>query len=295
MMRVYRNDIEKIVIFTSTENFKELYFFLKDRGNACSVVIPENRLGTEKVEKIQKFCVTNSVDFTVHPRAENELEAFHLWIAQRSTGLALSWNYSQILKEKTLEIFPRGVWNMHGGKIPEYRGNHVLQWAIVNGEQEAGVTWHVMDKIIDHGLILKQGTVPIHENDTTIELSQKVCKKGLELFSELWDEAGKNGVQTYSVNMDAGRYWKSRTPLDGIIYPDMTKKEINNLLRAQCPPWPAPVLVTSEKVFRVHGIATEYGEGTVVYHGKDADLLLKTTEENDSDFVKKIREGIRNQ
>ena len=167
-----------------------------------------------------------------------------------------------------------------------------MQWAIVNGETEAGVKWHLMDEKVDHGQILKQGTVPILENDTAIEVFAKISRKGLELFRQLWDEAVTDGIQPYDVDMTAGHYWKARMPLDGIIRSEMTGREIWNLLRAQCPPWPAPILVHENTVYRVHRIADKRGEGMLEYDSGSGKIFLEVSRETDRELVRKILERI---
>ena len=288
--RIYRNKTENIVIFTSTADFEALYRFLTEAGNICRVAIPENRLGAQKIEKIQAFCALHHIELEVHPRDKAALDNFHQWIQKGGSGFAVSWSYSQILRKETLDLFPNGIWNMHGGKIPEYRGGNVLQWAIANGETEAGVTWHLMDEKVDHGLILKQGTVPILEEDTAKEVFDKISQKGIELFRQLWDEAGKDGVLPYSVDMTAGHYWKARTPLDGIIHPGMTLREIRNLLRAQCPPWPAPIAVHQGVVYRVQGIAGSLEENVIEYAVGEQKIFLKVSRETDQELIRKIFE-----
>ena len=290
--RIFRKETESIILFTSTADFEFLYRYLTDQKNTCRIVIPENRLGTPKIQAIQDFCVCSRIEMMVHPKGGTNLEAFHEWIRKSGAAIAVSWNYSQILRKETLDLFPKGVWNMHGGKIPEYRGGNVLQWAIVNGETEAGVTWHLMDEKVDHGQILKQGTVPILENDTAIEVFAKISRKGLELFRQLWDEAVTDGIQPYDVDMTAGHYWKARMPLDGIIRSEMTGREIWNLLRAQCPPWPAPILVHENTVYRVHRIADERGEGMLEYDSGSGKIFLEVSRETDRELVRKILERI---
>ncbi len=289
-MRIHRNAIEKVVIFTTTSNFEWLYDFLVAEGNDCCVVIPENRLGVQKIKDVQKLCGEKGIEIKVHPREAKELEGFHQWLVEGGYTFAVSWNYSQILKKETLSIFSNGVWNMHGGKIPEYRGGNVLQWALVNGEKEAGVTWHLMEEKIDHGLILKEAVVLIEEEDTALEVSQKISHKGLELFRRLWEEAGQGGVLPYAVDMTKGHYWKAREPMDGIIHSDMTKENIRNLLRAQCPPWPAPFVVHEGEVFRVLGIVEEPGTDVIAYINQYCRLLLKVSLEKDQCLVREVLE-----
>lgn len=286
--RIYRRSTEKAAIFTANKNFIQIYQYLKDRGNSCGVVIPESRIGTDKINEVQELCHGRQIEVMVHPKKGNSLQEFHSQLIEKGYTFALAWSYSQILKKDTLELFPDGIWNMHGGKIPEYRGNNVLQWAIANGEEEAGVTWHIMDEKIDHGSILKEGTVPIEPADTAVEVREKIVRKGFELFCRLWEEAGSTGILPYEADMEKGHYWKTRNPYDGIIHFDMTETEIKNLIRAQCPPWPAPFAVHGGKVFRVHGIADQQGAGVIEYKNEKCSMLLSATLEMDMETAQEV-------
>ena len=75
---------------------------------------------------------------------------------------------------------------MHGGKIPEYRGANVLQWAIINGESELGVTWHMMIDELDAGKILAEDVVPIPLEASAWEIRQNLIFKAIDLFPEAW-------------------------------------------------------------------------------------------------------------
>ncbi len=286
--RIYRRPVEKAVIFTANKNFINIYQYLNDRGNSCSVVIPESRLGTNKIKEIQSLCISRNIEVLVHPKKGSSLKEFHSRLIEQGYTFALAWSYSQILAKDTLELFTKGIWNMHGGKIPEYRGNNVLQWAIVNGEEKAGVTWHIMDERIDHGPILKEGTVPIEPADTAVEVREKITQKGFELFCRLWEEAGSTGILPYEVDMEKGYYWKSRNPFDGIIHSDMAEDQIRNLIRAQCPPWPAPFAVHEGKVFRIHGTASQQGDGVIEYRNKKCSMFLAASLEKDMQTAQEV-------
>ena len=79
-----------------------------------------------------------------------------------------------------------GILNMHGGKIPQYRGASVLHWAIINGESEYGVSWHRLVKEVDAGPIYVEGRIPITSKSTAYELRQAMILEAMDLFSKAW-------------------------------------------------------------------------------------------------------------
>lgn len=281
----------KILLFTTSTDFLDIYEYLIKQENMCCVAVPENRAESIRIKEIRQICEEKGIELLVHPQKKENLAPFHTWIQDNKFNLGLCWSYSQIIKKETLELFKDGIWNMHGGKIPEYRGANVLQWAIINGETEIGVTWHIVDEKIDHGDILKADIVEIEEEDTAAEISEKVLDKGKELFFRLWEEAVTQGVRPYKADMEKGMYWRARNPLDGIITQDMDIQEIKNLIRAQCPPWPAPFLIYENKVFRVLGIEDgkdEGAENVIKYRNNKCLVFLRIQPETEEEMIQQV-------
>lgn len=99
--------------------------------------------------------------------------------------LILVTAYGQMLSEEILNIPPLGCINMHASLLPKYRGAAPIQWAIVNGEQETGVTAMLMDKGMDTGDMLIRRVVPIAEDDTAETLYDKLAEEGGVLIKEV--------------------------------------------------------------------------------------------------------------
>jgi methionyl-tRNA formyltransferase len=92
--------------------------------------------------------------------------------------------YGRILPEGLLNAFPMGAINVHFSLLPKYRGAAPVNWAIVHGESKSGVTTMQMDAGLDTGPILMQRATPIAEDETAIDLMQKLSSLGAELLSE---------------------------------------------------------------------------------------------------------------
>jgi len=90
--------------------------------------------------------------------------------------------YGQILSEEILEIPENGCINLHGSLLPKYRGAAPIQWAIINGEKETGITTILMDAGMDTGDILLQEELDIYPEDTAETLSKKLSTKGAKLL-----------------------------------------------------------------------------------------------------------------
>jgi methionyl-tRNA formyltransferase len=92
--------------------------------------------------------------------------------------------YGRILPEGFLNAFQLGALNVHFSLLPKYRGAAPVNWAIVNGEQETGVTIIQMDAGLDTGDILSQRSTMIGERENAIELMERLAVTGADLISE---------------------------------------------------------------------------------------------------------------
>lgn len=92
--------------------------------------------------------------------------------------------YGQLLPEAVLRIPPLGCINLHASLLPLYRGAAPIQWSVINGEKETGVTTMHMAKGLDTGDMILKKTVPIEEDDTFGTLHDKLMRVGARLLSE---------------------------------------------------------------------------------------------------------------
>lgn len=101
--------------------------------------------------------------------------------------------FGQILSEEILQMPKYGCINIHASLLPRYRGAGPIQWAVINGEKESGITIMQMDKGIDTGDILLQSVVPVSEKETGDSLHDKLAAEGARLIVEALAgiEAGK--------------------------------------------------------------------------------------------------------
>src|SRR5690606_35153387 len=86
----------------------------------------------------------------------------------------------RMLPEVVWAMPPRGTINLHGSILPNYRGAAPINWAIINGEQETGVTTFFIEKEIDTGKVIERATVQIGEDETVGELHDRLMQLGAE-------------------------------------------------------------------------------------------------------------------
>src|SRR4028118_1178231 len=88
----------------------------------------------------------------------------------------------RMLPEVVWKMPPLGTINLHGSLLPQYRGAAPINWAIINGEKETGVTTFKLQHEIDTGNILLQEHIPISDSETAGELHNKMKETGAQLL-----------------------------------------------------------------------------------------------------------------
>lgn len=110
--------------------------------------------------------------------------------------VVLCWGFSWKLPQEALDVPRLGAVNHHPGLLPRHRGPIPMAWAMREGDAEFGLTWHRMDAEYDTGPILAQASVPIEDDDATIEvIGPKLIQAALALLPRVFErlEAGDPG------------------------------------------------------------------------------------------------------
>lgn len=126
--------------------------------------------------------------------------------------------HNEIFKEHHLQG-KSGCFNFHGGILPDYRGSCTLNWAIINNENQTGVTLHVLDIGIDTGPIIDICRVPIEKNETAGSLYKKLENSVFELFIK-WYLRLLDGKYNATDQMNCGKLYKKQ---DIAAAKDLTK------------------------------------------------------------------------
>lgn len=161
-----------------------------------------------------------------------------------------SFYYRNMLKEEILAIPAKGALNLHGSLLPKYRGRVPINWAIINGEKETGVTLHYMTKKADAGDIVDQEKIAITNDDTAKTLFGK-AEKAAALMLDRALPLLKDGKAARIPQDDAqATVFGGRKPADGQIDWSKSADEIRNLIRAVTLPYPGAFsYITDRKVF----------------------------------------------
>ena len=145
--------------------------------------------------------------------------------------------FGRILPKVILDLPPRGCINVHASLLPKYRGAGPIQWAIIRGERETGITTMLMDEGMDTGAVLLQEPLPIAPDDTAGTLSAKLAEVGGRLLIETIARLEKGGL----VPQPQDHARATMAPLlkkeDGLLDWTLPALELANRVRGLSP-WP---------------------------------------------------------
>jgi len=141
--------------------------------------------------------------------------------------------YGQIIPQEILDIPKYGCLNIHPSLLPKYRGASPVQTAILNGDQETGVTIMLMDKLLDHGNILANSKFEIQNSKiTTKELTQKLAKLGAELLIKTIPDWIKGKIKAQPQDHSQASFTKIIKKEDGQIDWQNSADYIERMTRA---------------------------------------------------------------
>lgn len=181
--------------------------------------------------------------------------------------------YGQILKTNILNIPKYNCLNIHASILPKYRGAAPINWAIIHGEKETGITIMDMDKGLDTGDILLFEKIPIDENDDYLTIHNKLTKIGSKLIVNAIDDIINERIDPTKQDDSLSNYAPMIYKDTGKIDWNKSKEEIFNLVRGLQPRPGAYTIYNGEKV-KIHKVecvdTSEEGEnGKITQVSKD--------------------------
>ena len=194
--------------------------------------------------------------------------------------------YGKILPKEILDIPKYGCINVHGSLLPKYRGAAPIQWAVLNGDKETGITTMYMDEGMDTGDMILKKEVEIGEDETTGELWDRLSKIGGELLVETLKEIENGTAKREKQKEDFTLAPMLDKNIAKIDWENKTAKEIKNLVRGLNPIMGAYTFLDGKKIkfWRVDIINNEDKEtkelenGTVLKADPKEGLFIKANE-----------------
>ena len=173
------------------------------------------------------------------PRSAHRYQTFLRDLEALRPDFLLCFSYSMLLGPEVLALPRHGAINIHGGLLPAYRGANVVNWVLIEGASETGVTAHYMTARIDAGDIVMQEKVAIDRDDTALTLKTKLDDTGFRILERLHRAiCAKEALPRRPQDESKARHYKRRKPEDGRIDWRCSNEQIYNLVRALVAPWP---------------------------------------------------------
>ncbi len=272
---------------------KIVYFTKGVRGSRClSRILEENYQVLAVVAVVQEDEIdrlANQYGFPVLLLDKINSDESVARLKEMHADLFILSGYNKIIKKQVIEIPPLGTINLHGGKLPQYRGAAPLNWQIIHGETTGGCCIIYVDEGIDTGDIISQEIYPITPEDT----HASVLEKTLEIFPRqlltVLEQIKSGTVQAEKQDPGAGNYFGRRYPRDSKIdWGTMSDVQVHNLVRGMHGPYPAAFTyrngekieidqtrLLEETILGNPGGISKKGDGSVIVQAKDRGLAIE--------------------
>tara|TARA_Y100000748_G_scaffold261889_1_gene230132 strand:- start:1403 stop:2335 length:933 start_codon:yes stop_codon:yes gene_type:complete len=229
----------RVAIIGRTDILLETAQHLHKLGYTIPLVISSNQSDYDQLPKdsYKRFAKTIKANYINTTNLNNS--EVKKQIKSSNCDYAVSMNWATLIKPSTLDLFSKGILNIHPGDLPQYRGNATVNWAILNEEKKIGLTVHLMNEKLDEGPIVKKEFFKLNKNTYVGDVYKwikEICPilvhdslSGIERNTITLSEQSKTGVEPIRCY--------PRKPEDSRINWNQSTKDILKLIRASSKPF----------------------------------------------------------
>ncbi|MCP3892876.1 MAG: methionyl-tRNA formyltransferase [Desulfobulbaceae bacterium] len=264
------------IIFMGTPDFaaSTLQALIDGPDEVVAVVTqPDRAKGRgKKLSAPATKIIAEANDIPVLQPTKIKTEEFHNGLLSYHPDLIVVTAYGRILPTSLLTLAPMGCINVHGSLLPHYRGAAPIQWSVINGEKEVGVTIIQMDEGMDTGDMLLKGKMTPAPDETSGSLFKKLAALGSETLLKAINGLKEGTVIAVEQEHDHASEAPMMKKNDGLIDWSRDAGELECLIRG-LDPWPTAFCFYEEKRLRlfcpevVHK-ESEVAPGTVLHADK---------------------------
>jgi len=171
-------------------------------------------------------------------KAELKDAAFAALVASYRPDFVFSFYFRWMIPSGVLALAPRGAFNLHGSLLPHYRGRAPVNWVLVNGETETGVSLHRMVAKPDAGDLVDRERVAIEFEDTAYTLYRRLEGAATALLDRALPALRDGRAESSPLDLARGSYFGGRRPEDGRFEWSWHARRIYDLVRAVTHPYP---------------------------------------------------------
>lgn len=202
----------------------------------CQPDRPRGRGKKMEAPPVKQLALTHEVPILQPPSVKDP--DFLVELGRLKPDLLVVVAYGRILPEAVLAIAPMGAINVHGSLLPKYRGAAPIQWAVLHGDQETGVTIMQLDAGMDTGPMLLQARELIREEDTAGSLAQRLAGLGADTLLTAVDGLKKGTLPAESQDHSQASYAPMLTKAQGHVNWSLPAAQLHCLVRG-LDPWPS--------------------------------------------------------
>jgi methionyl-tRNA formyltransferase len=244
---------------------------IKDKSIQVSFIVPRS---DSKDLTLKNFSFRHDIDYIYNTNINSKefIEQAEIY----GCDLFVSMSFNQIFKREISNLPKLGAINCHAGKLPFYRGRNILNWVLINDENEFGITVHYIDEGIDTGDIIMQRVFPISDEDnysTLLEKSYDECANILYDSIKLIQNGEVKAVKQTSLH-PVGFYCGRRELGDEDINWNQNSRDLFNFIRAICLPGPKARTYINGNEVRIN--TSRIVENAPIYKGKIGQILART-------------------
>lgn len=240
---------------------------------------PKGRGGKVQMSPVKELAIKH--DIPVFQPLKMRLDGLEP-LRELKPDICVTAAFGQILSQDVLDVPPMGTVNVHASLLPRHRGAAPIQWAILSGDEVAGVTTMYSDKGIDTGDMLLKCETPVLPEDTAGTLSDKLAQMGAELLIETLRQV-EAGTCPRTKQDDAQATYDPKIEKEmGLLnFGEGTEKCLNRV-RAMSP-WPCAYAQLGEGVLKVWRAQAAEGvdnaiPGTVLKADRKLGLIVATAD-----------------
>lgn len=255
------------VIFMGTPDFAVccLQKLIDEKHDVCAVFSqPDKPVGRKQIltpPPVKSLALENNIP-VYQPVTMKDGKALDV-INEYQPDIIVVVAYGKILPKEILTSAKYGCVNVHASLLPKYRGAAPIQWAVINGDSETGVTIMQMDEGLDTGDMLYVEKTPIGENETSEELFDRLSLIGADALAKTLKNIEEGNIEP--VKQPKGDFGYAEKITKDISNIDWNKsaQEVHNLVRG-LQTWPCAITTINDKKFKIHKTALSGKTGNKV-------------------------------
>lgn len=198
------------------------------------------------LEHLQALKISFMAESLKDPKVTERVREF-------SPDFLFSVHYRDIISNEILETVKKAAVNLHPSLLPDYKGCFSSPWALINGEKETGITFHIMEKEVDAGRIVLQERTEISQEDTAFSLFHRLIALGTGCFPRVFELIVREKCIGVPQVGSAGRTYRRGVPFGGRIHLEWGRARIHRFIRAMYfPPHRGAVLDIDGEAVEFH-------------------------------------------